>query len=391
MLRTAQDERLRKIMRAALRTEPYRRLYGFTEWNGGIDELGELPLLEREYLASFLLEERMTETPDEIVRAASSGSTGRPLPLAWSKEEDAERRLNMVRQWRAQGLRSSDPFVIDFSGQMRMTSISVGDRTVDMSVINSPTKVASAIREARPTMIAGDPSLIVEVAEVLGRYPLEGLVTGGEFLDPQTRSLLEDCFGVPPHDYYGCREAGPIAWECSTGDGYHVNADSVIVEVLDDSGDPIPAGTQGNVIVTNLWNHSCPIVRYRTNDIAALLPGECRCGVRLPRLGQVEGRKNDWIVAPDGRRVSPMRMLLYPVMGWEPRLHVKQYRVVQRAVDDFLVQVRWRDGRREDLVERIQPFYEQTLGAPVTVEVQDVDVMPRSRSGKVRVVESHVS
>ena len=390
-LRAIQNERFQTIMQAALRTVPYQRLYAFTEWHGGIDDLGDLPLLDREYLASFPLEERQSETSPEMVGFSSSGSSGTPLRMAWSKEEDSTRRLLMVRQWRAQGLPNQDPFVIDFSGRRSIIGIVINGRTVDMSVVNSPTQLADAVRSARATMLAGDPSLLVEVAEALVRYPLQGLVTGGEVLDPQTRSLLEDCFGVPPRDYYGSREGGPIAWECPTGDGYHVNADAVVVEVLDDAGDPVPDGTDGEVVITNLWNRTCPIVRYRTSDIAALLPGECRCDVRFPLVGQVQGRRNDWIVAPDGRRVSPMRMLLYPLMGWEPRMHVTQYKVVQRSIDDFLVQVRWMDGRREDLVERIRPFYEAVLEASVNVEVQDVDVMPRSRSGKFRVVESYVS
>jgi hypothetical protein len=78
-------------------------------------------------------------------------------------------------------------------------------------------------------------------------------------------------------------------------------------------------------------------------------------------------------------------------MGWTADPYVRRYRIVQRAVDDFLVQVQWREERREELVERIALYYATILGARVNVEVEDVEKMPRSCSGKFRVVESWVS
>ena len=232
--------------------------------------------------------------------------------------------------------------------------------------------------------------MLLEVADLLGRCPIDTLITDSEVLEPHVRGDLERAFGVSPLDVYDSWEGGFISWQCSERAGYHVNADAVIIEILDDQDRPVPAGEQGDVVITNLWNSTTPMIRYRTGDVAALLPDPCPCGITLPLMSQVEGRRIDWVIKRDGSRVSPLRFGLVDALGHEWEVAVRRYRVVQRTVEDFLIQVEWRSGRRDDLVERIAPVYAMTMGHRVQIEVEDVDRLPRSPSGKLRLVESWV-
>jgi len=250
-------------------------------------------------------------------------------------------------------------------------------------------QLREALRTFRPGILIGPPSALAELAELVARHPVEGVLTFGEVLAPDDRARLRAAFGVPPLDFYAQVEAGVVAFECVAGYGYHVNADAVLVEVVGDGGAPAPPGEPGTIVVTNLWNRTTPVVRYRTGDVGAWSAARPRCDLTLPVMGPVEGRAMDWIVSPAGRRVSPFRVLLGTLIPEWPAA-IRRYRIVQRAPDDLLVEVVWRDGRRQDLVDRIAPAYARILDGTVRVTVEDADAVRSSRDGKFRLVESRV-
>lgn len=126
----------------------------------------------------------------------------------------------------------------------------------------------------------------------------------GATLMPPMRAAMRSAFACEPRDMYGAIELGSIAWQCRAG-GYHLDADRLVTEIVDADGRPLPPGRPGQVVVTNLLAWSMPFIRYRLLDIAALLPGPCTCGCRLPRLGPVQGRINDFLPTPAGDLVSP--------------------------------------------------------------------------------------
>ena len=158
---------------------------------------------------------------------------------------------------------------------------------------------------------------------------MRGLVTFGEVRSAPDAEALREAYGVRPMDWYASGEIMLIAWECPSGRGYHVNADSVVVEVVDRDGRPPPPGERGEVVVTALNNRTTPIVRYRIGDIGVLLVDPCPCGITLPLMGPIEGRTPDWIVGPGGRRISPFRVVLGVLLGGEVVNTVRRYRITQ--------------------------------------------------------------
>ena len=124
-----------------------------------------------------------------------------------------------------------------------------------------------------------------------------------DVLDQNSRQLIESAFDVRVTDLYGAYEFGHIAWECPQHAGYHVNTESVVLELLKD-GRPASPGEAGEVVATSLNSYAMPFLRYRLGDLCSPSHRPCPCGRGLPLLELVQGRSNDAIRLPDGRVVT---------------------------------------------------------------------------------------
>ena len=125
-----------------------------------------------------------------------------------------------------------------------------------------------------------------------GVFPVfqpSAIMTGGEVLLPEVRTLIESTFGTRVTDVYACNETRDIAWQCRHAGGYHINADNVLVEIV--TGDRrAERGEIGEVVLTDLNRHVMPIIRYKNGDLARWATEPCPCGCRLPMLAEIIGR-----------------------------------------------------------------------------------------------------
>ena len=390
-VRALADRRLAAVVEAARTVEPYRSLWASLGEIRTVKDLTRLPITERAHLQDAPIESRLTCPPDGLVWQSTSGSTAAFLTTAWSREEDRSIQVQVWRQFMAQGIPlDARRLDIEFRPPREPAELRVGGEVLRVSMPKSPTVAARIIRSEGVEVLMGMPSELLELSDLLGSAPMRGLVTFGEVRSAPDAEALREAYGVRPMDWYASGEIMLIAWECPSGRGYHVNADSVVVEVVDRDGRPPPPGERGEVVVTALNNRTTPIVRYRIGDIGVLLVDPCPCGITLPLMGPIEGRTPDWIVGPGGRRISPFRVVLGVLLGGEVVNTVRRYRITQRAVDDFLVEVVWKSGRREDMVGRLAPALSWVLQWPVRVECRDVPELPGGGSRKFRQVVSLV-
>jgi len=135
--------------------------------------------------------------------------------------------------------------------------------------------------------------------------PLGSIVTWGDGLYSHYRKTLEAAFHTRVFDTYGCGEGFQVAAQCGAGQNYHIHALDVIVELLDDDGQPVAPGESGNVIITRLHPGPMPLIRYRVGDVAIRASeGACPCGRGFERLGGVEGRDAEIVFTPRGDRLT---------------------------------------------------------------------------------------
>jgi len=132
---------------------------------------------------------------------------------------------------------------------------------------------------------------------------IDCVFTHGEPADAMDRAVLKRVFGARVLEHYSSKEGGQLAYSCPAGHGFHINAESVLLEIVDGDGRPCAIGQPGRVIVTPFISTSQPLIRYDQGDIARF-GGPCPCGRALPVLEAIEGRATALFTHPDGRTIS---------------------------------------------------------------------------------------
>jgi phenylacetate-CoA ligase len=160
----------------------------------------------------------------------------------------------------------------------------------------------------------------------------------------------------------------------------HILADTVITEVVDRNGKSVAPGETGEIVVTDLYSEDAPFLRYATGDMAALASHPCSCGRALPLFERIEGRSNDSIVTADGRLINSLA-LVYPLREIQG---IEHYRICQKSVDEFVVQLITAPGYRTEDEERIRSGWTQLLRSRPRVSFEYVTSLPTDASGKFR-------
>jgi phenylacetate-CoA ligase len=213
-------------------------------------------------------------------------------------------------------------------------------------------------------------------------------LTGAERLLPDDRAAIEQAFG-PAFDTYGCREVMLIGSECELHDGLHTSMENMIVELIvrepDGTSRSARPGETGEVVVTDLHNLACPMIRYVNGDLAvARGDARCACGRGLVRIGPIEGRVTETLVDGAGRAVGGLVFnILFASIGQV----AQSFQVVQRLDRSIVFKVVPTTGSRlPDRETKILHDYAQRYlpGAPLTIEV--VSEIPLTAAGKRRVV-----
>ncbi|WP_298454112.1 phenylacetate--CoA ligase family protein [uncultured Prevotella sp.] len=283
---------------------------------------------------------------DAIRIHSSSGTTGHPTVVVYSKH-DIDSWANMIaRNMYMVGCRNTDIFQNSsgygmFTGGLgfQYGAEKLGATTIPAAAGNSKRQIMF-IRDFGTTCLHAIPSYAIRLAEVFqeeGIDPrstkLRTLFIGAEPHTNEQRLRIERLLGVKAYNSYGMTEMnGPgVAFECKRQNGMHLWEDNYIVEIVDPQTlEPVPDGETGEMVLTTLDRTMMPILRYRTRDLTRIIPGECECGRTHRRIDRIKGRTDDMFIIK-GVNVFPMQvekiLIQYPGIG-------SNYLITLDTIDD---------------------------------------------------------
>jgi phenylacetate-CoA ligase len=221
--------------------------------------------------------------------------------------------------------------------------------------------------------------------EGLGDLSPRGIICHGELLPQEIGREIARAFRCPVWNQYGAQEFNRLGWDCARHEGLHLDADSVVLEVVGPDG-VVPDGVEGDLVFSGLHNDLMPLVRYRIGDLGRVLSAPCSCGRGLPLFEVTEGRADDVLLLPGQKRIGPRTLA--------PRIEAldgfSQYRVVQKERDRLEVWIVRDPGAPEGLLGAIERTVREVVGEGVRIAIRPVDEIPLSRRGKLRKVVSEV-
>ncbi|SIR05920.1 phenylacetate-CoA ligase [Aquipseudomonas alcaligenes] len=200
----------------------------------------------------------------------------------------------------------------------------------------------------------------------------------GETLSEELRSAAREQLGVEIVDSYSSQEVGIIALQCPTTGLYHIMADNLIVEILDDAGHACATGEVGEVVVSDLHNFATPLLRYAIGDHAEVGP-PCSCGRNLPTLRRILGRSRNMVRYPDGSRRWPD----LGFVGYRKVAPVQQYQVVQHSLEEIEVRLVVERALTDAEQSAISQIILESLAHPFCLSFRYfADSLPRGPGGK---------
>ena len=274
--------------------------------------LGEVRTVDKDILSARNLDFLCVPRERVVEIVTTSGTTGQPL-LWMLTDTDARRlALNEKISFECAGLTAHDTVLVAVALDrcfIAGLAYTTGLRELGCASVrtgpSSATLILETIRRVQPTAIIAVPSFLRHVADKaretgfdLKNSPVKKIICIGEPIRDRAFALnasgraIEEAWGAKVFSTYGVTELANSLCECEAGKGGHLHDQQLHIEILDDAGNTVADGEIGEVVATTFGVEAMPLIRYRTGDCAAIFREPCACGRTTPRLGPIQGRKN---------------------------------------------------------------------------------------------------
>ena len=339
----------------------------------------------------------------EIVRIhSSSGTTGTPVIIPYTAKDVDDWAEQFRRCYELAGITSEDRIQITPGYGLWTAGIGfqagaekLGAMAVPMGPGNTEKQLQFMV-DLKTTVIGATSSYALLLAEEVERrgmrdqIALRKGVIGSERWGKKMRDRVKAGLGIDVYDIYGLTEVyGPgIGISCDAEDGMHYWDDYLYIEIVDPAtGEPLPDGEWGEIVITTLVKEGAPLIRFRTHDLSRIIPGECPCGSPLPRIDSLQGRSDD-MVKIHGVNVFPRQieeiLQTFPALSSEYQIRLSHL----EGRDTMRIYVET-DGTQDFLetADAVAHEVKRRVGFTPLVKVVELGVLPRSEKKTRRVFD----
>ena len=373
------------------------------------DDLSRLPFTMKDDLREHYPFGMFLAPLSDIVRIhASTGSTGKPTVVGYTRPDLELWSDVLARGLVAGGITAYDVFQNAYGHGLFTGGLGFHDAATRVGATVVPTSAGNTsqqvmlVRDFGVTALGATPSYALHVAEVaveegvdLNALPVRAAFLGAEPMTEKMAARIEEKMGVEVYEQYGLSEIiGPgVASACGYADGMHVWEDHFIPEIVaPDSGERLPDGEVGELVLTAPTKEALPVIRYRTRDLTSLYTEPCPCGRTSVRIARITGRTDDMLIVR-GVNVFPSQVE-HALMGMdslEPHYQLVLSTREEDHQDDLIVRVETAEqvakADHEALKSRVSETLREALNLSTTIELAPPRTIPRSEGKAVRVLD----
>ena len=370
-------------------------------------DIQNLPFTTKEDLRTSYPYDMFALPLRDVVRIhASSGTTGKPIVVGYSKNDISHWTRLVARQLSWAGITEHDVVQIGFTYSLFTGGLGYhfGAEAIGASVIPASSQAnhkdqITIMKDFKTSALICAPSTALMLARTLksmGFNPeclhLKRGIFGSEPWSETVRAEIEETLRIKAFDSYGISEImGPgVSGECEKHNGLHVNEDHFIVEVVDPATlQPLPLGEEGELVFTTITKEAFPLIRYRTGDRAGLMEGRCGCGRTFVRMSRVKGRTDDMIMLK-GAKFFPSQLfdavlsaggvipLCRIVLDRKDNMDTLDVCVAVSSDADFIDEIKTLESLRRNIAGRI----ESAVGVAAKVSFMEEGTLQAEARGK---------
>ncbi|MHC5082487.1 MAG: phenylacetate--CoA ligase family protein [Planctomycetota bacterium] len=410
-----QLERLKKLIGQSFKTGFFKKRLEQASITSpddikSLDDVRRLPFNVKDDLRQNFPTGLLAVGMEEVVRIhSSSGTTGIPTVIYLTADDMENWTDLLARSIVATGCSKKDVFqnMMTYGLFTGGIGLHYGAERVGMTVIpvggGNTQRQVQIMKDFKTTVLHVTPSYLLHIhskLESFGVSPkelnIEKAFLGAEPYSENTRLKLEALYGLHAFNSYGLSEMnGPgVAFECIYRQGMHVWEDAYILEIIDPvTGEQLPDGEKGEVVLTNLVRSAMPLFRYRTRDLAYVINEPCRCGRTHRRLSRIQGRTDDMMII-NGVNVFPSQIeeviMAVPEVGTNYLIHLTKAGSLDKLTVKVEIYSKMFTGDLNEL-DRLKKKITEKLRASITinphVELHEPGALPHSEGKAKRVLD----
>lgn len=398
------DKQIKRILNSGnYYSEVYKKA-GITGVNSA-EEFEKIPFTDKADLRNAYPLGIQAVPDEQVVRIhSSSGTTGKPVIIPYTAKDVDDWATMFARCYEIAGITNKDRIQITPGYGLWTAGIGfqagcekLGAMAIPMGPGNTDKQLQMMI-DLESTVICATSSYALLLAEEINKRGLKDKiklkkgVIGSERWSKAKRKYIANALGIELYDIYGLTEIyGPgIGINCPGETGMHIFDDYLYTEIIDPkTGEVLPDGEEGEIVITTLVKEGAPLIRFRTHDLSRILPGECKCGRKYPRLDIIKGRSDDMFKV-HGVNMFPSQV--EEVLG-----------MVDGVSSEYKIDIAHDDANNRDIImvtveaegrvdfnttgEKIKQLFKSRLNVTPKVAVIALNTLPRSEKKTRRVFD----